>query len=92
MRYLVVQQGRFDVFRATRMIQDKAQPAVNGMPFTRVATPYWIIRVAPFGRAAKRLSALLRLLTRTRHCRRDAPSGQPLRSLAEPTKPTLLDH
>jgi len=29
------------------MIQDKAQSAVNGVSFTRAATPYWIIRVAP---------------------------------------------
>jgi len=78
----VVQQGRFDGFRATRMIQDKAQSAVAlfsclpvsmaqnttwlGMSFTRAATPYWIIRVAPFGRVVKRSSAVLRLLARTR--------------------------
>jgi hypothetical protein len=76
---LVVQQGRFDEFRATQMIQDKAQAAVNGLSFTRTATPYWIIWVAPFGRVVKRSSAVLRLLVRTRHYRRDAPGGQPLR-------------
>ena len=36
------------------MIQDKAQFAVNGMSFTRAATPCWIIRVAPCGRVVKR--------------------------------------
>jgi len=35
----------------TRMIQDKAQSAGNGESFSRTATQYWIIRVAPFGRA-----------------------------------------
>ncbi len=89
---LVVQQGRFDGFRVTRMIQDKAQSAVNGVSFTRAATPHWIIRVTPFGRAAKRPSALLRLLTRTGHCQRGVPSGRSLRSLAEFIKPTLLGH
>ncbi len=66
-QWLVVQQGRFDGFRATRMIQDKAQSAGNGMSFSRTVTPYWIIRVAPFGRVVKRSSAVLRLLARTRH-------------------------
>ena len=67
MRMLVVQPGRFDRFRATRMIQDKAQSAVNGQFFARAATPYWCFRVAPFGRVVKRLSAVLRLLARTGH-------------------------
>ncbi len=60
------------------MIQDKAQSAGNGMSFSRAATRYWIIRVAPFGRAVKRSSAVLRLLARTRHYRRGAPGGRPL--------------
>ena len=115
--HLVVQQGRFDGFRATRMIQDKAQSAVArfsclpvgiaqnmnwlGMSFTRAATPYWIIRVAPFGRVVKRSSAVLRPLARTRRAnivqrakpvarvrivtRRDAPSGQPLHDSLNPS-------
>ncbi len=49
------------------MIQDKMQSAGNGMSFLRAATPYWIIWAAPFGRAVKRSSAVLRLLARTRH-------------------------
>jgi hypothetical protein len=89
------------------MIQDKAQSVVAlfsclpvsmaqnttwlGMSFTRAATPYWIIRVAPFGRVVQQSSAVLRLLTRTRRAEiarravpmvtvrtvdlRDAPSG-----------------
>jgi len=60
------------------MFQDKAQSAENGMSFTRTVTRYWIIWVAPFGRAVKRSSAVLRLLPRTRHYRRGAPGGQPL--------------
>jgi dCTP deaminase len=32
------------------MIQDKAQSEENGKSFSRTATPYWIIWVAPFGR------------------------------------------
>ena len=76
--YLVVQQGYIDGLRATQMIQDKAQSAENGLSFSRTATRYWIIWVAPFGRGVKRSSAMLRLLARTRHYRRDAPSGQPL--------------
>jgi len=79
----VLLQGDIHGFRATRMIQDKAQSeevlfsclpvgiAQNttwlGMSFTRAATPYWIIRVTPFGRVVKRSSAVLRLLARTRH-------------------------
>ncbi len=74
----MVQQGCIDGLRVTQMIQDKARSAGNGMSFTRTATPYWIIGVAPFGRAVKRSSAVLRLLARTRHYRRGAPGGQPL--------------
>jgi len=97
----VVQPGRFDGFRVTRMIQDKAQSAVNGVSFTRAATPYWIIRVAPFGRVVKRSSAVLRPLARTRRAnivqrakpvarvrivtRRDAPSGQTLHNSLNPS-------
>ena len=82
------------------MIQDKAQCAGNGEPFSSAATPYWIIRVAPFGRVVKRSSAVLRLLARTRRAnivwravpmakvrivtRRDAPSGQPLHNSLNP--------
>ena len=76
--YLVVQQGYIDGLRATQMIQDKAQSAENGLSFSRTATRYWIIWVAPFGRGVKRSSAMLRLLARTRHYLRGAPSGQPL--------------
>jgi len=82
------------------MMQDKAQSAGNGESFSRAATPYWIIRVAPFGRALKRSSALLRLLARTRRAEvvrravtmvtvitvtlRDAPSDQPLQDSLNP--------
>ncbi len=66
------------------MIQDKAQSAGNGM-FARTATPYWIIRVAPFGRAVQRSSAVLRLLARTRHYRRGAPGGHPLHGSLNPS-------
>ena len=75
---LVVQQGSLDGLRATQMIQDKAQTEGNGMSFSRAATRHWIIWVAPFGRAVKRSSAVLRLLARARHYRRDAPCDQPL--------------
>ena len=77
------------------MIQDKAQFAGNGESFSKTATPDWIIRVAPFGRAVKRSSALLRLLARTSHYRRDAPSGfscprvQPLHDSLNPINITL---
>ncbi len=74
------------------MIQDKAQSEGNGMSFSRAATRNWVILVAPFGRVVKRTSAVLRLLARTRHYRRGAPSGEPLHQLAEPIKTTLLDH
>ena len=67
------------------MSQDKAQSEGNGMSFSRAATPYWVIRVAPFGRAVKRSSALFRLLARTRHYRRDAPSGQTLHNSLNPS-------
>jgi len=57
------------------MFQDKAQFAENGMSFSRTATPYWSIWVAPFGRAVKQSSAVLHLLLRTRHYRQGAPSA-----------------
>ena len=81
---LVLRQGDINGFRVTRMSQDKAQSEGNGMSFSRAATRYWLIRVTPFGRAVKRSSALFRLLARTRHYRRDAPSGQPLHSSLNP--------
>jgi hypothetical protein len=68
----VLSQGDNDGFRATQMIQDKAQPAENGMPFSRAAPTVgalgdadWIIWVAPFGRAGKQSLArrLKRLLS-----------------------------
>ncbi len=38
------------------MIQDKAQSEANGMSFSRTATPYWIIWVAPhFERTVRRV-------------------------------------
>jgi len=81
----VVQQGCIDGFRAPQMIPGKAQFEGNGESVSRAATPYWIIWVAPFGRAVKRSSAVLRLLARTRHYRRDAPSGQPLHNSLNPS-------
>ena len=66
------------------MIQDKAQSAGNGMSLARTATPYWIIRIAPFGRAVKRSSAVLCLLARTRHYRRGAPGGEALHDSLSP--------
>ena len=72
-------------FRAIQMFQDKAQSAGNGMSFSRTATPYWSIWVAPFGRAVKQSSAVLHLLVRTRHYRQGAPCGQPLHDPLNPT-------
>ncbi len=80
------------------MIQDKAQSAGIGMSFPRTATQYGIIWVAPFGRAVKRSSAVLRLLARTRHYRRGAPGsflcplGATASRLAERINITSLDH
>ncbi len=75
---LVLLQGDIDVFRVIQMIQDKTQTANNGMSLLRAVTPYWIIWVAPFGRAGKRSSAVLRLWVRTSHYLRGAPGIQPL--------------
>jgi len=61
MSVLVLFQDDNDVFRATQMIQGKAQPEGNGMPFSRTATPDWIIWVAPYGRAMKQSLVALRL-------------------------------
>ena len=66
------------MFRAAQMIQDKTQAANNGMSLLRAVTPYWIIWVAPFGRAGKRSSAVLHLWAMTSHYLRGAPSIQPL--------------
>ncbi len=68
------------------MFQDKAQSAENGSSFSRTATRYWGIWVAPIGRAVKQSSAALHLLLRTRHYRRGTPCGQPLH---DPLNPTL---
>ena len=78
LRSPVLRQGDSDVFRANKMIQDKAQSAENGMSFSRAATPDWIILLAPFGRAVKHSPAVLRLLARTCHSQRGAPCGQVL--------------
>ena len=66
------------MFRAKQMIQDKAQTADNGMSLSRAVTPYWVICLAPFGRAAKRSFAVLRLLERMRHSLRGVHCAQPL--------------
>ena len=57
--------GNIHEIRANQMIQGKAQFEGNGWSFSRAVTPPWIIWLAPFGRAGKRLSAALRLLART---------------------------
>ena len=80
------------------MIQDKAQSEGNGMSFSRTAMPYWIIWLAPFGRAVERSypkgikSAVLRLLVRARYYRRDASCGVPLHDSLNAINITLLDH
>ncbi len=66
------------MFRAKQMNQDKAQAADNGMSLFRAVTPYWVICLAPYGRAGKWSIALLRRLARTSHCRHDVPCAQPL--------------
>ncbi len=48
---------------------DSSQGAVRRqwpLPFSRTATPDWILWDAPFGRAGKRPSAVLRLLARAK--------------------------
>ena len=75
---LVLFPGDIDMFRAIQRRQDKAQPAENGAPLSRAATPYWRRCAAPCGRAGKRSPAALRRLARTRHSRRSAPCAQPL--------------
>jgi hypothetical protein len=85
--WLVLRQGNIDGFRALQMIQDQAQSAGNGQPFARAATPYWIICKAPFGRAVKRSSAVLRRLARAGHYQRGAPCGQPFH---DPLNPSIL--
>ena len=71
-------QSDIGVYRAFQMIQDKAQPEGNGVPFSRAATQDWVIWIAPFGRAVKRSLAALRLLTRTG----PLPASRALRSTA----------
>ena len=73
----VHRQGDIDGFRVIRSTQDKAPCAGNGGFFSGTAKPYWIDRVAPFGRTVKRSSTVLCLWARMRHCRQDAPDGQP---------------
>ena len=74
----VLLKGDIAMFRVKQMIQDKTQTANNGLSLLRAVTPYWVICLAPFGRAGKRSFAVLRLWARTCHCRRDVPSAQPL--------------
>ena len=61
----MVEQPRFDGYRASQVTWNKAQPAENGVSFSRAATPGQVTWGAPFGRGVKRPFALLRLLTRT---------------------------
>ena len=74
------------------MIQDKAQSKENGMPFTRAATPDWIIWLAPCGRDVEQSLAALHLLARIG----PLPARYALRStasrLAEPIIVTLKEH
>ncbi len=49
--------------------EDSSQGAVRRewpLPFSRTATPDWILRDAPFGRAGKRPPAVLRLWARAK--------------------------
>ncbi len=49
--------------------EDSSQGAVRRewpLPFSRTATPDWILWAAPFGRAGKRPPAVLRLLARAK--------------------------
>jgi len=66
------------MFRAKQMTQVKAQSADNGMSLLRAVTPYWLICLAPYGRAGKRSFAVLHLLERTSHSLRGVPCAQPL--------------
>ncbi len=55
--------------------EDSSQGAVRrewSLPFSRTATPDWIFWDAPFGRAGKRSSAVLRLLARAKAIPGDA--------------------
>ena len=74
------------------MIQDKAQSADNGRSLLRAVTPYWIICLAPFGRAGKRSFAAFRLLARIG----PLPARRALRPtasrLAEPVNITLKEY
>ena len=79
-------------FRATQMLQDKTQSAGNGMSFSRTATPYWSIWAAPFGRAVKQSSAVLRLLVRTRHYLRRRALRSTTSRLADPNNIGVVEH
>lgn len=59
---LVLHQGNNLGCRASQTDQGKAQPAENGRPFSRAATPHWPVWGAPVGPAGKRPSALLHSL------------------------------
>ena len=72
------------MFRAKQMIQDKTQSADNGWSLLRAVTPYWVICLAPFGRAGKRSFAVLRLLSRT--------GPLPARRVLRPTTSRLAEH
>jgi len=73
------------------MIQYGVAVLVKDMPFPADCALSWIIWMAPFGRAVKRSSTVLRLLARTRHYRRGAPGGflcplvQPLHDSLKPS-------
>jgi len=89
---LVLFQGDIAGFRATQMIQVKAQPAENGMPFSRAATLDCIIWVAPFGRAVKQSLAALHLLTRNGPLSASCALRSTASRLAEPGNITLKEH
>jgi len=100
----VVEQPRFDGYRASQVTWNKAQPAGKtqstrsargaslGMPFSRVATQGQVTWDAPFGRGVKRPFALLRLLTRTGPLPARRVARLTDSRLAVSIKPWLFDH
>ena len=89
---LVVEQLRFDGYRASQIDQGKAPSEGNGMSFSRTATRHWSIWDAPFGRVVKRSFALLRLLTRTGPLPARRVARLTASRLAVSINPWLFDH
>ena len=79
-------------FRAHLTAQGKAQSDGNDWSFSRAATPTWVVRCAPNGRAGMGPPALFRLSARTRPLPSSRASRAATFHLAESARYGKVEH